>query len=110
MREAGLESLPFAGDIADMHKLAPFLGLRRFSDRFLPGSFFSSSTLPAAQFSINVLYRKEIRNKITDPLAYLLVIGVIGVPKYFNKLGKTLRPPRVFGWTTAFTGHAHLLK
>ena len=35
---------------------------------------------------------------------------VIDVLDCLQKLSKSLRPPTVFGGTTSFTGHAHLLK
>ncbi|HEX4919653.1 MAG TPA: hypothetical protein VFV92_02815, partial [Candidatus Bathyarchaeia archaeon] len=44
------------------------------------------------------------------PLTGLCVTRVIGVLECLEKLCKSLRSATVFGWTTSFTGYAHLLK
>jgi len=66
--------------------------------------------LPTAQSSVNFVCGEGFRNKITEPLTDVLVTGLIGVLKCFEKLSKSLRSPAVFGWTTSLTRDANLLK
>ena len=66
--------------------------------------------LPTAQSSVSFVCGEGFRNKITAPLTDVLVTGVIGVLKYFEKLSKSLRSAAVFRWTTSLTRHAKLLK
>ncbi len=74
----------------------------------MPG--LSHSMLPPTQSSVYFVYGEGFRNKITEPLTDVLVTGVIGVLKGFEKLSKPLRFAAVFGWTTSLTRHANLLK
>jgi len=66
--------------------------------------------LPTAQSSVNFVCREEFRNKIAEPVRDVLVTGMIGVLKCFEKLSKSLRSAAVFRWTTSLTCHANLLK
>ena len=73
--------------------------LRRPQDSHLPG--LCDSMLPPAPSSVYFVYGEGFRNKITEPLTEVLVTGVIGLLKGFEKLSKTLWSAAVFGWTTA---------
>jgi hypothetical protein len=75
-----------------------------------PIGLLPDSMLPTAQSSVNFVCREEFRNKIAEPVRDVLVTGVIGVLKCFEKLSKSLRSAAVFGWTTSLTCHANLLK
>jgi len=65
---------------------------------------------PAAQSSIYLIWGKGVTDKITKPLAGLIVAGMIGVLERSQKFCESLRPSTVFGRTTSFTCHACLLK